>query len=251
MIELFNEDCMITMARYPDNHFDLAITSPPYNMKLRTNSDLTGYCSRGSAKEAQKKYANFLDDLPMDEYEKFLCDICSELMRISKISFFNIQMVTGNKPALFGFMGKMKRAIKEVIIWDKGHGAPAMNPSTLNSRYEYIIVIGDTPITRKFSDSRFERGRLDNLWNISRGNKPDIDHNAVYPLALPEKILSNFSCAGQKCIDPFMGTGTTGIACHYFGVDFVGCEIDKSYFDAAAERIDRETRQIDIFQGAA
>ncbi len=242
---------MEVMARYPDCHFDLAITSPPYNMKLRTNSDLTGYCSRGSAKELQKKYSNFSDDLAMEDYEEFLVSVSSELLRISKISFFNIQMVTGNKPALFGFMGRMKKAIKEVIIWDKGHGAPAMNPSTLNSRYEYIIVLGDTPITRKFSDSKFGRGELDNLWKISRGNKPDINHNAVYPMALPETILSNFSRPGQKCIDPFMGTGTTGIACHYSGVDFVGCEIDKSYFDAAAERIDRETRQIDIFQGAA
>ncbi len=52
---------------------------------------------------------------------------------------------------------------------------------------------------------------------------------------------------GYKVFDPFLGTGTTGIAAHYGDCDFVGCELDTDYFNAAKARIERETAQLDMF----
>lgn len=245
MIELLNIDCMEYMATQPDNAFDLAITSPPYNMNLRVRDGK--YCSRQIVKELSTKYNNYADNLPMDEYYNFVNGVVTELLRISAVVFFNIQMITGNKPALFKLLGSHAESVKELIIWDKGQGQPAIGRNTLNSRHELLIVFSKNAITRQFDVCNFERGTLDNLWQIGKG-KPEIDgHNAGYPKELTDKIILNFANKSDKIFDPFLGTGTTAISAHYFGCDFVGCEIDEDYFNAASERFDRETRQVAMF----
>ena len=246
-LDLRNMDCMKLMAEFEDNHFDLAITSPPYNMNLRVNSRGDGYCSRQVVKELSTKYENFSDNLPMDEYADFLVESVSELLRVSRMVFFNIQMVTGNKPAIFKMMGHFADQIKEVIIWDKGSGQPAIGAGVMNSSYEYIIVFGGNPIARAFADPCFPRGTLDNIWRIGRSSSADSSHRASFPLQLVETILRNFSSEGCKVVDPFLGTGTTAIACHYAKCHLTASELDKDYYDAAIERIERETAQTELF----
>ena len=114
LLDIKNIDCMKLMKDYSDGHFDLAITSPPYNMNLRVNSKGNGYCSRQLVKELSTKYNGYDDNLPMEDYEMFLDKILKELTRVSKLVFFNIQMITGNKPALFRLIGKYAEQIKEI-----------------------------------------------------------------------------------------------------------------------------------------
>jgi len=233
------------MATQPDNSFDLAITSPPYNMNLRVRNGQ--YCSRQIVKELSTKYSNYADNLPMNEYFNFINKTVSELLRISNVVFFNIQMITGNKPALFKVLGNHAESIKELIIWDKGSGQPAIGHSTLNSRHELLIVFSKNAMTRQFEKCNFERGTLDNLWQIGKGRQEIEGHNAGYPKELTDKIILNFAREGDKVFDPFLGTGTTAISAHYFGCDFVGCEIDEDYYKAAKARFDNETAQRAMF----
>jgi len=246
-LDLRNMDCMELMKEFPDDYFDLAVTSPPYNLNLRVNQKGDGYCSRQVTKELSTKYENYSDNLPMAEYEKFLIDVITELNRVSRMTFFNIQMVTGNKPALFKVMGHFAEQIKEVVIWDKGHGQPAIGSGVLNSAYEYIIILGGSPITRAFKDHSFERGSLDNIWRSKKGSSSDANHRASFPISLVDTILSNFGKRGGRVIDPFLGTGTTGVSTHYAGMHLTGSEIDPDYFKSACERVRRETSQMDMF----
>ena len=233
---------MELMARYPDKHFDLAITSPPYNMNLRYKTGV-GYFSDQIGKTHSTKYGKYTDNLPMVEYEKFIGSSMDELLRVSDLVFFNIQMITGNKPALFRLLGKYADQMKEVAIWDKGHAQPAIGAGVMNSRYEFILILGDKPATRAFSGANFERGTLDNLWEIRKKPSAVAGHGASYPLGLVEHILANFSKSGNKVIDPFLGTGTTAIACHYAKHHLTACELNGDYYKAACERIERETAQ--------
>ena len=77
------------------------------------------------------------------------------------------------------------------------------------------------------------------------------DHNKIHPtqkpVALYDWILRNYAKPGQRILDTHLGSGSSAIAAHYFGCDFVGCEIDTDYFNAAKERFDRETRQVAMF----
>lgn len=248
--EILNMDGMEYMREVEDKFFDVCMTSPPYNMNLRVNSKGDGYCSRQIKKEISSKYVGFDDNLPMDDYKDFLFKYAKEMLRVSDVVFLNIQLITGNKPALFSFMGEFSSDIKELIIWDKCKAQPAIGSGVMNSGYELIIVLGGSPITRAFNPSFFGRGTLDNLWRVPTEKSSNKDHGAAFPVSLAEKILCNFSEKGQKVLDPFLGTGTSAIAAHYAECDFVGCEINKNYYDSAIERIERETAQLDMF-GAA
>ena len=247
MINIHNIDCMEYMKGCKDNEFDLVITSPPYNMNLRVNSKGDGYCSRQITKELSTKYKGFNDNLPMAEYEAFLSSTMDELLRVSGVVFFNIQMITGNKPALFRFMGKYADQIKELIIWDKCKAQPSIGKGVLNSGYELVVVLGGNPIARAFTNPVFNRGTLDNIWRIPTQRSADENHGASFPRQLAGQILKNFANEGDRVFDPFLGTGTTAIESHYGGFHFTGCELNQDYFEAAKKRIDIETAQIDMF----
>ena len=75
----------------------------------------------------------------------------------------------------------------------------------------------------------------------------EINHPAVFPVALPEHLLRSFTEIGDIACDPFMGSGTTGVACVKTGRKFIGIEIEPKYFDIACRRISDALKQPDMF----
>lgn len=234
--KLLNGDCLEQLKSIPDRSVDMVLTSPPYNMNLRIRNGQ--YCSRQIVKEISTKYQNYDDNLPMEEYFKFNKRVIDELLRVSDLVFYNVQFLTGNKPALFRLIGEYADKIKEFIIWDKVNAQPAIGTGVLNSRFEVVLVFQNSaPESRKFETAQFNRGTLENLWQIKRGKKINANHGAVFPLELAKKVIENFSSPGQVVLDPFMGTGTTGVAAAQSGCDFIGIELDPDYFEDAKKRI--------------
>ena len=87
-------------------------------------------------------------------------------------------------------------------------------------------------------------------WQGKTGNEVSVQfriHPTQKPVALYNWILRNYAKPGQRILDTHLGSGSSAIAAHYFGCEFVGCEIDVDYFNAAKERFDRETRQVAMF----
>lgn len=82
----------------------------------------------------------------------------------------------------------------------------------------------------------------------NNGQDTDIDHPTVKPLPLMEKIMINAS--GKTIFDPFMGSGTTGIAAHRHGKDFIGIEINRKFFDIAVRRMTEECNQGNLFEAS-
>ena len=72
-------------------------------------------------------------------------------------------------------------------------------------------------------------------------------HPTQKPVNLYSWLLKNYSESGKSVIDTHLGSGSSAIAAHYFGCDFVGCEIDEDYFNAAKQRFDNETKQAAMF----
>jgi site-specific DNA-methyltransferase (adenine-specific) len=236
-INLMLGDCLERMKEIPDGSVDMVFTSPPYNMNLRIRNGK--YCSRQIVKEISTKYKSFSDNLPMDEYFEFNKSVINELLRASDLVFYNVQFLTGNKPALFRLMGEFHEKIKEFIIWDKINGQPAIGKNVMNSQFEIILVLQNSkPESRAFSSAQFDRGTMSNLWGIKRGKKYSKDHGATFPLEIAEKVISNFTIKESIVLDPFMGVGTTGLAAKNLGRDFIGIEMDKGYFEIAKKRIE-------------
>ena len=88
----------------PDNYINLVVTSPPYNMNLRIRKG--EYCSRQIVKEISTKYDGFSDNLPIQEYFEFHSEVLRELLRVSNLVFYVVQVVTGSKRALFKLIGE-------------------------------------------------------------------------------------------------------------------------------------------------
>ena len=218
--------CFDTMKDIKDKSIDLTITSPPYNMNLRVRKDK--YCSRQIVKELTTKYNDFDDNLPMDEYYKFLDKTIEELLRISKLVCFNIQVLTGNKPAVFKIIGKYHDKIKEIVIWDKVNSEPAIGERILNSQFELIIFFSDNAIIRQFEKANFSRGTLNNIWQIKKGKKPMKDHGAVFPEELVSRLIENFSNEGDMIFDPFGGSGTTALAAEKLNRKWISCELSEN-----------------------
>lgn len=236
---IYNESCVETLAKLPDNCIDLVITSPPYNMNLRIRNG--GYCSRQIVKEISTKYADFPDNLPIDDFYNFHSGVLKELLRVSNLVFYNIQIVTGSKRAFFKIIGDFAEDLKDVIIWDKRYAQPAIGEQVLNRRSELILVFEkDYPISRQFRSATFKRGTLDDVWNIDRENKRGEDyHGATFPEKLISTILENFSKEGDLVYDPFMGTGTTAIVAKKFNRKYLGSEISPQYFDLINKRLSK------------
>jgi len=231
------ENCLDTMKRMPDGFVDLVVTSPPYNMNLRINKGK--YCSRQIVKEISTKYEDFADNMPIDQFYEFHKEVLTELLRVSNLVFYNIQIVTGSKRAFFQLIGDFSENLKEIIVWDKGHGQPAMKEQVLNRRSELLLVFEkDYPISRQFRTATFERGTLDDVWLIQRERKKSAaKHGATFPEKLVEKIVENFSKAGDVVYDPFLGTGTTVYVASKLGRSYIGSEISQEYADIAKQRL--------------
>ena len=242
----YNMDCMEGMKHIPDKSVDLVFTSPPYNMNLRIRNGK--YCSRQIVKEISTKYKNFDDNLPMEEYYEFNKKVISELLRVSDLVFYNVQFLTGNKRALFKLIGDFNEKLKEIIVWDKINAQPAIGQNVMNSQFEVILVFDDTDsISRRFRQANFERGTLSNVWRIKRGKKYSTNHGATFPVELAEKVVTNFCVEGGIVLDPFMGLGTTAIACLNTGRQYIGFEIDEDYFRMATERLEKHKAQLNMF----
>jgi len=186
------------------------------------------------------KYDNFDDNLPIEDFYQLHKSILSEILRVSKIAFYNFQIVTGSKRAFFRMMGDFHEQIKEMVIWDKVNAQPAMQTQLMNSQFEVILVLGDNPISRQFSKCNFDRGTLSNVWAIKRGKKKFKEHRAVFPEELVKQILTNFTDEGDIVYDPFLGTGTTAICCQDMNRKYIGSEMIEKTFELAKKRLDKE-----------
>lgn len=241
--KVFNENCLDTLRRIPDNFVDLVVTSPPYNMNLRIRNG--EYCSRQIVKEFSTKYEGFDDNLPILDYYEFHLKVLRELLRTSNIIFYNIQIVTGSKRAFFKIIGELSDYLKDIVVWDKGYAQPAMAANVLNRRTELILIFDSkNAISRKFELANFARGTLNDIWEIKRGKKIVTTHSAVFPEELVKIIIENFSSEGNLVYDPFMGTGTTAIVAKRLNRNYIGSELTEKYFNLIVSRLNAIDKEL-------
>lgn len=221
--KIYTEDCLQTMKRMGDDAVDTVITSPPYNMGLKLQKGK--YAKRNDNNHYTNKYQ---DSLSIDEYFEWQKTVITELLRVTKhYIFYNIQLITGNKPALMRLLGHFSEQVKDILIWDKKYAEPAWQ-GCLNSEFEFIIVFCKTAIKRKFEDANFGVGKLSNIIRVKKITKnqySDNEHCATMPLDLVQILVENFTKKGDIIYDPFAGTGTTLRMAQRLGRKWIGSEI--------------------------
>ena len=231
-------DCLSVMKDWPDGCVDLVVTSPPYNMRTRIRDG--EYITREQCdSDFSNKYKHFDDALPIQAYFDLYYVILSELMRLSPLVIVNIGIVTGSKEAWFRLIGEYAECIKDIVIWDKGEGQPAMHSAVINRSFELILLLESKGVAgRAFEKVYFERGTMPDIWRLGRGSNGDIEgHSAVFPITLPQKAIKGWSRPGNLVLDPFCGSGTTCVAAKKLGRRYIGIDISEEYCQIARDRI--------------
>lgn len=230
-----NREVMPTLGNYA-----AVITSPPYNMRTRIRNGQ--YTEREKSEHFSKKYAAYHDALPVSEYYDFQKAVLGLSLKAAPLAFVNVQIVTGCKEAWLRLMGEYALNLKDIIIWDKGEGQPAMHKAVINRAHELILCFESVPTAgRAFSRSYFERGTMSDIWRLGRGGNGETEgHTATFPLDLPMKLMAGWTREGEEILDPHGGTGTTARAAKDIGRKCTMIELQEEYCEIAAKRMAQE-----------
>lgn len=212
-----NIDCMDYMASLPDNHFDLAVVDPPYGIGMGATLNVNS-----NVKFIDKDWDK---EIPPDKY--FI-----ELQRISKN-----QIVWGGN--YFPYL--WKTGCKCFIFWNK------LNHHKNRSDGEMAWTSFNS--LAKYFEYMWDGNRYGTKGNIHGVGKPTIRiHPTEKPIALYDWIYLNYLPQGGKVIDTHLGSGSNRIAADKAGnIDFVGCELDKDYFEAQEKRWKEYKAQLNLF----
>jgi site-specific DNA-methyltransferase (adenine-specific) len=205
--EVYNEDCIELMKRYPDKHFDLAVVDPPYGI------DWMEQVKKPNKGKNWKQYENkdWDKSIPTDEY-------WNELFRVSKN-----QIVWGGN-----YMIEHLTPSPCWLIWDK--------------MQEFSGAVFEMAWTSFSSPAKaFRMSRVEAYTNQSK------IHPTQKPTRLYEWILANYAKPNDLILDTHLGSGSSRIAAHKAGLDFTACEIDKEYFDKQEKRFKEYVSQLTLF----
>lgn len=165
--------------------------------------------------------------------------------RIKK--YGQLKTVNDDKPSK-EFFHQLFRTSKNQIIWGYNHLS-----DMLPSCREFIFWHKKNPVPTyadgELAWTSFQKTAKCFEFPYFGAHNADVIriHPTQKPIKLYQWVLKNYSEPGQRILDTHLGSGSSAIAAHYFGVDFVGCEIDNDYFCAAKERFHNETSQVAMF----
>jgi site-specific DNA-methyltransferase (adenine-specific) len=259
------EDCVAGMATLAAGSVDVAVTSPPYNLGIAYGEhddsggreDYLAWCDTWAAgvRRALSPEGSFFLNIggkPKDPLVPFqVLEVMLRHFRLQNTihwvkSIAVMREDVGNYPGLH----------TDLVV---GHYKPINSRRFVNDCHEYVFHLthrGDVPLERlavgvpyrdKSNVTRWKGAGADvhcrgNTWflpyeTIQRRDR-DRPHPATFPIALPERCIRLHGVERARLVlDPFLGIGTTAVACVRLGVPFVGFEIDPAYLAHARERV--------------
>lgn len=210
---LMQGDCLERMKEISDGSVDMILTDPPFGM-----------CFVSNRRKLETKHKKITNDDNLD----WLSEFVRQSHRISKNNTAHYVFCSFHYIDVFKQEFEKLFKIKNILIWEKNNTGMGDLKADFAPKYEMILFIQ--------KGRRCIEGRRDP--NILKFSKTRNElHPTQKPVEILEYLLSKFSSSGDIVCDPFMGSGTTGVACVNTNRNFIGVEIDKAYFNIAKERI--------------
>lgn len=219
-----NTDCMAYMRTLPDKSFDLAIADPPYF----SGPERRGYygCKVSPIGVHRDYPISPKWDIPTAEFFK-------ELERVAKkyivwgCNYFDYVFTPGR------------------IVWDKCNGESSFSDCEIAATNCH-----DSVRLFRYMWCGMMQGKSIKDGGTQQGNKALNEkriHPTQKPVALYEWLIQKYAKPGWKLLDTHLGSGSSRIAAHDLGFDFVGCEIEPTYFRLQEERFEEHTAQMNLF----
>ena len=221
---LINGDCLIEMKKLETASFDAIVTDPPYGIQFHYHNSKDVAASP-------------------EEYGDWIKDVLIECNRVAKpgafMAFWQSQTYLKYLWDWFG---------ENIHIYVAAKNFVQLRPSAINYGWDPIVIWYKEgkplkPETQERSVDFFVSNTSSNLRN--RGLEKG--HPCPKSIEQLQILIDNFVISNGIVLDPFMGSGSTGVACANVGRHFNGIEIDKQYFDLASMRIDEANKQLKFF----
>jgi len=222
---LINDDCLNAMKFIPDNSISMVLTDPPYEL---SKSKGGGMMSGGRKFMQQVRDAGMIDGINTGSF----LDAC--LAMFSHKQKFCGVFTCSNKQVIEYISWAESNGFQYGIgVWQKTNPAPLCNCKYLNDVEYWIYIKGKkSKILGNYSTKSMVFTS-----SINKKDKAEFNHPTCKPVDLMEKFIINHTDAGCVVIDPFMGSGSTGLACKNLNRKFIGIEMDDKYFEIAKNRI--------------
>jgi len=206
-------DCRDVLPTIPDGVVDAVVTDPPYNVG--------------------KDYGTWNDSLPESEYEAAMSDVARASLRIAPSQFW-----VAPRYKMQFWLSVLPEA--HLVVIRRGAAGPFR--AGWSDQFEVALAIGQPNWV------------LPDLWTDIRlkgegyfFREETYGHPGYTPQPIMQRAIGLFSRSGGLILDPFCGSGTTGVAAVQLGRRFIGIEIDPGYCDIARKRIDMAARQGRLF----
>lgn len=238
---LLKGDALELLEKVPAKSIDMIFADPPYNLSGKNH--LT--CKSGRVANCDKGEWDQIDNI-----FEFNLRWLTECVRILKDE--GTIWVSGtlhNHPSIGVILKRLGLWIINDIIWYKPNAAPLLQRKRLAPSTELIWLASKSKkyyfnydIAKKINSGK----QMRNLWELSAPR-----HVTSHPTEKPEKLLERIillgSREGDTILDPFMGSGTTGVVAKKLKRNFMGFEINKKYFEIAEKRIEKTELNLELF----
>lgn len=244
-VQLYCGDSLEVMPTLEAGSVDMIWTDPPFGHGNQ-DGDLQAARVRDGVKGARVREAEPIANDAGDDFRDTLTGFYRESTRILNCDCCCCCCMAGGGPkptfANLSLLADEYHDFFQAIVWDKSARGNGMG-WRYRRNYEFILV------------THRKGGKL--LWNESQSAVPNIVrhcpptdrvHPNEKPLAMVEDFLKWHTQIGDLVSDPFMGSGTTGVACVRLGRKFIGIELERRYFDIAVKRITAELNRTPLFE---
>jgi len=237
--KIYNMDCLEGMKIMPDSFIDLCITDPPYLLNKTTGGLSETELSKkwqGNLRSSDKT-VNIINNIKFSDW-------LPEVYRVLKPqSHFYTFVNDKNVQDMLNEATKVGFKLHNILVWKKNNKTP-------NKYYmkdcEFIIFFRkgkSTPI-HNLGDSQYFEYEEEFIWEdtvfkINNINGKSKLHPTQKPTELINKLILNSSKEKDIVFDPFIGSGTTAIACINTNRNYIGFELDKEYYEIAKNRINK------------
>lgn len=224
-------DCIDILSKLPNLCLDLIVTSPPYNQNIDS------FSPSGLHKESNwinKISSGYKDSMLEIDYQKWQISILNECYRILKKSgslFYNhkIRWREGVLIHPVIWLRDIQFRLRQEIIWSR-NGSCTLNAKMFAPSDERIYWFDKNG--HKWNQ---ECVSYFTVWNIPSVNFKD--HPCVFPELIPQRAINATTDINDIVLDPFFGSGTTGVAAKKLGRKYIGIELSKEYCKIAARRL--------------
>lgn len=219
MADLWNGDCLEVMKQIPDGSVDLVVTDPPYDV----------HAGKGGGCFGNRQAYSEIEFMSKGFSETTLDELCRVMKKINIYLFCSQKQII---PLLNYFVEK-KKCNWNLLTWHKTNPVPACGNKYLTDT-EYILFFREKGVQ---INGEYKTKFTYYVTPLNTADKKLYGHPTIKPVEILQNLIVNSSSPGDVVLDPFMGSGSTGIACNNTGRNFIGIELDKGYFDTAKARI--------------